>query len=350
MSDVLGRTTVPQLRRGKQRMALQLQPLVSVVTPVYNGETYLAECIESVLAQTYENWEYTIVNNCSTDRSLEIAQRHAQRDARIRIHNNKKSLSMVQNWNHALRQISPESRYCKVVHADDWLFPECIREMVRVAEANPTVSIVGSYVLEGARIKCHGLPYPSTVVPGREICRSSLLGSIYVFGSPTSLLIRSDAVRCREAFYTESVIQTVDQEACYNVLQNTDFGFVHQVLTFTRLHDESQTSRSQRLNRLILEQLFILKKYGPVYLSREEYEKRLAGRIGAYYGFLGESVFQRRGREFWDYHREGLRNLGLPLSWVKLTRASIKELYSMLMSCLSHPRNTIYSLMTESMK
>ena len=53
------------------------QPLVSVITPVYNGEEFLPECIESVLAQTYQNWDYTIVNNRSTDRTLEIAKSYA---------------------------------------------------------------------------------------------------------------------------------------------------------------------------------------------------------------------------------------------------------------------------------
>lgn len=57
----------------------ELQPLVSILTPVYNGEEYLAECIESVLGQTYQNWEYCIVNNCSTDRTLEIANGYAKR-------------------------------------------------------------------------------------------------------------------------------------------------------------------------------------------------------------------------------------------------------------------------------
>ena len=58
----------------------KVQPRVSVVTPVHNEERYLAECIDSVIAQTYQNWDYTIVDNCSTDRSLEIAQAYGEKD------------------------------------------------------------------------------------------------------------------------------------------------------------------------------------------------------------------------------------------------------------------------------
>lgn len=250
-------------------------PLVSVVTPVYNAEKYLAECVESVLAQTYENWEYVIVNNCSTDRSLAIAQHYAQQDPRIRVHNNDQFLNQMQNWNHALRQISPESKYCKVLHADDWLFPECVARMVEVAEANPSVGIVGAYRLDEDRVNLDGLPYPSTVVSGREICRLSLLrGDLHIFGSPTSLLIRSDLIRSHEAFYNESSIHA-DTEACYEVLRNADFGFVHQVLTYTRRHNESMTSFTRKFNTRIVGKLIVMKKYGSVYLSREEYEKRL---------------------------------------------------------------------------
>jgi len=50
------------------------EPLVSVVTPFYNTQAFLPECIESVLRQSYENWEYLLVDNCSTDGSGEIAQ------------------------------------------------------------------------------------------------------------------------------------------------------------------------------------------------------------------------------------------------------------------------------------
>jgi glycosyltransferase involved in cell wall biosynthesis len=322
------------------------QPLVSVVTPVYNGEKYLAECIESILAQTYENWEYVIVNNCSTDRSLEIMRHYAEQDARVRVHDNDEFLNQMQNWNHAMRQISPQSKYCKVVHADDWLFPACISRMVEVTEAHPSVGIVGSYRLDETEVNLDGLPYPSTVVPGREICRLTLLGKLYVFGSPTSLLIRSDFIRDavppqsppraggsgqgqRSGFYDESIIQA-DKKVCFEILQNADFGFVHQVLTYTRRHNESMTSLIHRFNTRKLGTLIYLIKYGPVFLDEEEYDRRLNQAMKSYYQFLARSVLRLREKAFWDYHKNGLRKLGHPLNWVKLVQNLFLELSNLM--------------------
>ena len=306
----------------------EAQPLVSVVTPVYNGEQFLAECIESVLAQTYQNWEYVIVNNCSTDRSAEIAQQYAQRDARIRVCHNETFLNRLQNFNQAFRPMSPESKYCKVVHADDWLFPDCISRMVEVAEANPSVGIVGSYRLEENRVTLDGLPYPSPVVSGREICRLTLLADLYVFGSPTSLLIRSDLIRSRAAFYDESIIQA-DKKACFEILQHTDFGFVHQVLTYTRRHNESMTSLIHRFNTRQLGKLIYLVRYGPVFLTEAEYRMRFQREFANYYRFLARSAFEFREREFWNYHQATLKKLGYPLSRIRLAKAVLLSLLNL---------------------
>ena len=99
-------------------------PLVSVVTPVYNGEAYLAECIESVLTQTYSNFEYIIVDNCSTDGTSKIVNEYGKKDSRIKAYRNDVLLDIIANHNHAFRLISPKSKYCKVVSGDDWIFPE----------------------------------------------------------------------------------------------------------------------------------------------------------------------------------------------------------------------------------
>ena len=106
-------------------------PLVSVVTPFYNTAPYLAQCIESVLAQTYPHFEYILMDNCSTDGSAEIAETYARRDSRIRLIRCSEFLSQLANYNRALTQISDESEYCKIVQADDWIFPNCLQLMVQ---------------------------------------------------------------------------------------------------------------------------------------------------------------------------------------------------------------------------
>src|SRR5262245_5879467 len=189
--------------------------------------------MESVLAQTYDRFEYVVVDNASTDKTSEIAAGYASRDRRVRVVRNASLVSAMVNHEIGFRQMAPESLYCKVVQADDWIFPECLARMVSVAEAHPSVSVVSAYRLEQTYVTLDGLPYPSEVVPGRDICRLALLGEVYVFGTPTSLLLRSDVVRSREPFYDEaSYPRHCDTAVCYEILRGRDLGFVHQVLTF----------------------------------------------------------------------------------------------------------------------
>jgi len=304
----------------------QKEPLVSVVTPVYNGEKYLVECIESVLVQSYENWEYIIVNNCSTDRTLEIAETFAQKDERIKIYTNNKLLPIMKNWNFALSKISTQSKYCKVVHADDWLYPQCIEQMVAVGEANPSVGIVGSYGLWGDRVVCDGLPYSKEFFSGQELCRLTLLNQVYCFWSPTSLLILSDLIRQREPFYNETHLHA-DVEACYEVLQKSDFCFVHQVLSFIRRHEESVTSLlAEPYNLFILTNLDLLYKYGPLFLKPHEYKSHLAKKLNQYYHFLARSLFQLREKKFWCYHRDFLEEMGFQLRYSKLIYTALGRL------------------------
>ena len=76
-----------------------MNDLISIVLPVYNGAKYLRESIDSVLAQTYTNWELLIVDDCSTDETPVIAQAYAQRDDRIRYYRNAENLRLPRNLN-----------------------------------------------------------------------------------------------------------------------------------------------------------------------------------------------------------------------------------------------------------
>jgi glycosyltransferase involved in cell wall biosynthesis len=315
---------------------LREEPLVSVVTPVHNGENHLRECIESVLAQTYRNWDYTIVNNCSTDKTLDIAQKYAACDARIKVRNNGRLVDVNESHNVAFRQVSPESKYCKLVAADEWIFPECLERMVRVAEEHPSVAIVGAYGLCGGKVLFDGLPYPGAVVPGRELCRKTILGFLgegsWYFGGPTSVLYRSDIVRSRDAFFDESNLHA-DTEVCFEFLQNHDFGFVHQVLTGDRerVREGSISSRSMKLNTGLPGSLYILLKYGPTCLSGRELKRGVRKILESYYRYLGEQFYRGRDGEFWAYHRRRLADLGYPLSSRRLAGAVLSYPMSILL-------------------
>jgi glycosyltransferase involved in cell wall biosynthesis len=293
-------------------------PRVSFVTPFFNTEKYLAECIESVLRQTYQNWDYVLVNNCSTDGSLRIAEKFAgQFPERIHIKHNTEFLSQVQNYNHAMRFISTGSRYCKVVQADDWLFPDCVKSMVAVAEAHPTVGIVAAYELEGDEVRLDGLPYPSTAVSGRDICRLYFLEGKYLFGTPTSLLLRSELVRSRDPFYDERLAPFEDGHACFDLLRTCDFGFVHQVLTFSRRDNESILSRARLFNLELLIRLTMLVAHGRDFLDAREFERCLKDAERNYLHYLAKCacVRHRKSQEFWEYHRNGLAAINYSLGW-----------------------------------
>lgn len=301
------------------------QPLVSVVTPVYNEEEHLAECIESVLGQTYQNWDYTIVNNCSTDNTLEIAHRYAAKDPRIRIHDNKQFLEMMPNINLAVRQISPASKYCKVVLGDDWIFPECLEKMVAVAEEYPSVGIVGAYEKCGEIVRLKGLPADQTFVSGREACRQFLMGTLILFGTQTSALYRADLVRKRDPFYVETEM-AADLEVCLALLGASDLGFVNQILTFSRSREGSAAAVTGDIGAHFRSSLGFLFTYGREYLSHQEFEESLDRLLSEYYRFLGRRLIVERDRDFWSYHKTTFSKMGIEFNRVRLARATVGQL------------------------
>lgn len=307
-------------------------PLVSILTPVYNGAEYLGECIESILGQTYANWEYTIVNNCSTDDSLTIALKYAARDLRIRVVDNDRFLPIIENHNCAVRQMSPESKYCKLVFADDWLYPTCIEEMVRLAEEHATVGLVGAYTTDGRAVIWQGPPYPARCVSGKELCRGHLLGEPYVFGTFTSLLVRCDLIRKRSQFFDAPHLHA-DVEACFEVLQESNFGFVHQVLSFTRPREKSNSAFARNFNNVVLENFVLLLKYGRAFLEEGEYQRQWTLRRWEYHRVLAHNLFRIRPKQFWKYHEDTLAAFGGRIDRWLLMQSVVAEL----LSFLAHP-------------
>src|ERR1035437_3863021 len=118
-------------------------PLVSILVPVFNGEPFLAECLESILAQDLGNYEVLISDDGSTDGSAAVIQRYVQRDSCIRWWRNPRNLGIGGNFNASLKAARGE--YLKFVLQDDKLLdPSALRRMVAAMESDASVSLVGS--------------------------------------------------------------------------------------------------------------------------------------------------------------------------------------------------------------
>lgn len=305
-------------------------PLVSVVTPVYNGADYLRQCIESVIAQSYTNWEYVILDNASTDGTRQIAEEYAARDARIRVSSNPELLPMVRNHNRALELTSTDSVYCKMLMADDWLFPECVQRMVDAAQRHPSISLVCSYAFDGKYVVWDGFPYPAECVPGREAARMALcgVGRSYFLGSPTSMLMRMQDIRSRRPFFNESNLHC-DFEACMELLAIGDFAFVHQVLSLNRVHEKSLSSQlNDKYETVRGNDADMIARFGRKFLDEEEFSFHRRRTLYNYYRALARNFLLLRGPEFWRRQRKQFQRMSVRFSAIAFLRALAAEVWN----------------------
>jgi glycosyltransferase involved in cell wall biosynthesis len=299
--------------------------LVSVVTPFRNVASYLPQCIEGILAQSHSDFEYVLSDNGSSDGSTAIAEDFSKRDRRIRLVRQSQSLSQVAHYNSALTQISASSEYCKIVQADDFILPECLERMVLAFEQSAKIGLVSSYYLKGDVLRGSGYPFGATFMNGQEMARFYLRTGTYVFGSPTAVMYRASIIRESKAFFQEGLLHE-DTEKCMQILRDWDFGFVHQVLSYLRVENDSISSAWRHFQPDALDWYIIVQRYASTFLdSAEAAEARKSAR-NTYYKMLRNELIRGRGADFWEYHCSGLKTLGESLDRPRVARGALKEI------------------------
>lgn len=111
-----------------------MQPLISIITPNYNCGRFIAQTIESVLAQTYRHWEMLIVDDCSTDNSYQIALEYSQKDTRIKVFQNEKNSGAAVSRNKAIELSQGE--YLAFLDSDDLWLPEKLERQLQFMQEN----------------------------------------------------------------------------------------------------------------------------------------------------------------------------------------------------------------------
>ena len=155
---------------------------VSILTTVYNRETYIADCIDSVLASTYEDWELIIVDDGSKDASVKIAKQYEAQDNRIKVYVNKTNLGQFENRNYAASLA--KGSYLKYLDSDDAIYPHGLQVMVAAANKFPNAGLIISHD------KLHEKsPYPIKM-ESLEACQAFFFNKGFPTSGPSAALIK----------------------------------------------------------------------------------------------------------------------------------------------------------------
>src|SRR5690554_455582 len=113
------------------------EPLVSIIIPVYKVEKYISRCLDSILNQTFQDFEIILVNDSSPDDSIRIAEEYAQRDTRIRILHNEENSGA--GWSRMVGYTNAKGEYITFCDSDDYLFFQVLQYCEKVINVNEVV-------------------------------------------------------------------------------------------------------------------------------------------------------------------------------------------------------------------
>lgn len=236
-------------------------PLVSILIPTYNREKYLAEALDSALAQTYKNIEIIVHDDASTDSTPSLLKKYS--DPRLRIIRTEDNHGMLGGWNYIVSKARGE--YIKFLASDDLLEQTCVEELVAAAECHPSAAIITcqrKFIDEKGRVvKKMGFAKRDVVVDGIEHAHW-ILTTIREnkIGEPTAVLYPTRLVK-KAGGYDPQFSQFADFEYWIRLLQYGDIVYVHKPLCSFRVHAGSNTSSAMRDGRFITEIFALIRKY-----------------------------------------------------------------------------------------
>jgi glycosyltransferase involved in cell wall biosynthesis len=247
--------------------------------PNYNCSRYLPEAIESVLKQSYSNFEFIIIDDCSTDSSLEIINHYAVKDKRITVRVNRENMGQVRNLNLCLKHARGD--YVKYVFSDDMLFSnDALKKMVEILESDDDIALVASSrysIDESSKIVGVLSGYQGGITcSGTDVIKDCLITHTNKIGEPTVVMFRKKhALRGFDEKYNKNV----DWEMWFHILEHGKFVYIDEPLCSFRTHPSQLTKQYMEKKLYFEEPYYMLKDY----VKKPYMDYSIWGKIYIYY-------------------------------------------------------------------
>ncbi|MCK9265913.1 glycosyltransferase [bacterium] len=241
---------------AQKRTEIIKMPKVTVITPVYNGEKYLDEAIQSILNQTFSDFEYIVINDCSTDKTGEILKKYLKEDARVKLLQNETNKGVCFSLNRGLREAKGE--YVAIMDSDDISLPQRLEKQVSFMDSHPEIGVCGSWLeFFGNKIYVW-----KTIPQHNDIFVGLLFGSM--FGHPT-VIMRKSVLLDLKALYSEEHRAAGDYNFWVRLgICCVRFANIQEVLLNYRFHSAniSTTKRNLQKENAQNSLIILLKKLG----------------------------------------------------------------------------------------
>jgi glycosyltransferase involved in cell wall biosynthesis len=264
-------------------------PTISICLPVYNGEHYLKDAIESALRQTFQDFELLISDDCSSDSSLEIIRASAQNDARIKHWRNAQNLGLFENYNEAMRHAS--GKYIKLYAQDDfWDETILTRELdALVARENVALISCARRIVDenGHELRVMRERSGDTLMSYDEVLKENLLGLKNTIGEPSTVMFARDHIG--EGF-DKTLYHLGDIEYWFRVIGKHQYLYLDEVLCSFRTHSQSTTSKNAKGLRFALDMIKLGKRYrkflDEIGVNEETYSRLVAEATATHVKYL----------------------------------------------------------------
>lgn len=210
--------------------------LASVIIPAYNCEAYLGEAIDSILAQTFTNFELILIDDNSTDKTWPLMGTYREKDNRIIILRNQTNLGIARSRNLGIKNAA--GKYIVTFDADDWAYPERIEKQIEYLEANPCVGVLGSSI-EICTESLNHINYRHYKQTDQEI--RDIMFFYSPFAHPATVF--SKEALTRAGGYNENLQVAIDYDIYFRVGQHYKLANLPIPLLKLRTHDRSISQR-----------------------------------------------------------------------------------------------------------
>lgn len=211
-------------------------PLISVLMTAYNREKYIAEAIESVLASSYQNFELIIVDDCSSDNTLNISKSYEAKDDRVKVFVNETNLTQFGNRNKAASYAKAE--WLKYVDSDDVIYPSTLQIMLDSMQQFPQAAL--GFCL---KTSLPDRPLPYKLEPN-ESFKKHFLGGGLLFVGPSGLIIKRKAFESVGGF--EEFGMPSDNHLTLKIAAQYPIVAMSRDLFWWRVHEEQVFSQNKK--------------------------------------------------------------------------------------------------------